>query len=57
MGNYSSSEFDNLHDLLTIFDDTPSDITRVLPDVFEWPKAVLYLLKALEVKAVELEGS
>ncbi|MCJ7658035.1 MAG: hypothetical protein MUO67_02680 [Anaerolineales bacterium] len=57
MGNYSSSEFDNLHDLLTIFDNTPSDITRVLPDVFEWPKAVLYLLKALEVKAVELEGS
>jgi len=57
MGNYSSPDSDNLHDLLIIFDDTLSDITQVLPDVFEWLKAVLYLLNAREGKAVELEGS
>jgi hypothetical protein len=34
MENYSSSHFDNLHDLKTALDDTASDIAQVLPDVF-----------------------
>jgi hypothetical protein len=57
MGNYSSTNFDNLHDLQAVLNDTASDIAQVLPDVNDWPDAVLYVLKALEVKAVELEGS
>jgi len=48
---------DNLHDLQAALDDTASDISQVLPDILDWPDAVLYLLKALEVKAMELEGS
>ena len=55
MGNYSSSDFDNLHDLKTVLDDTASDIAQVLPDINDWPDAIMYLLKALEFKAMELK--
>lgn len=34
MENYSSSNFDNLHDLQAVLDETASDIAQVLPDVF-----------------------
>ena len=55
MVNYSSSEFDNLHDLQAVLDDTASDIAQVLPDINDRPDAMMYLLKALEFKAMELK--
>ena len=55
MENYSSSDFDNLHDLKTVLDETASDTAQVLPDIDDWPDAVIYLLKALEFKAMELK--
>ena len=55
MGNYSSSDFDNLQDLKTVLDDTASDIAQVLPDISDWPDAIMYLMNALEFKAMELK--
>ena len=55
MENYSSSDFDNFRDLQTVLDDTASDIAQVLPDISDWPDAMMYLLKALEFKAMELK--
>ena len=46
---------DNLHDLQAVLDDTASDIAQVLPDIYDWPDAVLYFLKALVVKTMELD--
>jgi len=40
MGNHSSSNYDNLHDLQTVLDDTASDIAQVLPVVNDCPDAV-----------------
>ena len=55
MKNYSSSDFDNLTDLKGVLDDTASDIAQVLPDISDWPDAIMYLMKALEFKAMELK--
>ena len=55
MANYTSSDFDNLHDLQAVLEDTASDIAQVLPDISDWPDAMMYLLKALEFKAIELK--
>ena len=55
MKNYSSSDFDNLTDLKGVLEDTASDIAQVLPDISDWPDAVIYFLKALEIKAMELK--
>ena len=55
MGNYSSSDFDNFRDLQAVLDDTASDIAQVLPDISDWPDAIMYLMKALEFKAMELK--
>ena len=46
---------DNLRDLQTVLDDTASDIAQVLPDINDWPDAIMYLMKALEFKAMELK--
>jgi hypothetical protein len=35
MGNYSSSNFDNLHELKGILNNTASDIAQVLPDFYD----------------------
>lgn len=45
----------NFHDLPAVLDETASDIAQVLPDIHDWPDAVLYFLKALENKAMELD--
>jgi hypothetical protein len=45
----------NLHNVKTILCDTASDIAQVLPDINVRPDAVLYFLKALEVKAKDLD--
>jgi len=55
MENNSSSDSDNLTDLKVILDDTASDIAQVLPDINDWPDAIMYLMKALEFKAMELK--
>ena len=55
MENNSSSNLDNFRDLQTVLDDTASDIAQVLPDISDWPDAVIYFLKALEIKAMELD--
>ena len=55
MVNYSSSDFDNLNDLKAVLDDTASDIAQVLPEINDWPDAMMYLMKALEFKAMELK--
>ena len=55
MGNYSSSNLDNLNDLKAVLDETASDIAQVLPEIDDWPDAMMYLLKALEFKAMELK--
>ena len=54
MGNYSSTNFDHLNDLQAVLEDTTSDIVQELLDVNNWPDTVLYFLKTLEVKAIEL---
>ena len=55
MENYLSSNSDNLNDLKSVLDDTASDIAQVLPNINDWPDAIVYLLKALEFKAMELK--
>ena len=54
MENYSSSNSDNLNDLKAVLDDTASDIAQVLPDINDWPDAMMYLLKAFEFNPMEL---
>ena len=53
MGNYSSSDFDNLRDLQIVLEYTASDIAQVLPEINDWPDAVLYFLKTFEVKVMK----
>ena len=55
MVNYSSSDFDNFRDLKPVLDDTASDIAQVLPDISYWPAAIMYFMRALEFKAMELK--
>jgi hypothetical protein len=53
MGNYSSSEFANLRDLQIVLDNTTSDITQVLPDINDWPDALLHSLIVVHLKSIE----
>ena len=41
-----------LEELQDLLDDTADDIAQVLPEISEWRGAMVYLLKALEVKAM-----
>jgi hypothetical protein len=43
----------NLHELQYLLDDTADDLAQLLPDTDEWKGAIAYLLKALEVKAMD----
>ena len=45
----------NLHDLQFVLSETASDITQVLPNINDWPDVLFYFLKALEVKAKNLD--
>ena len=45
------------NDLQAVLDDSTSDISQMLPDDYDWPDAVLYFMKALEIKAMELDPS
>ena len=55
MGNYSSSNFDNLHYLHSVLDETATDIAQVQTDVVDWHRAVTYLLQILEVKLMDID--
>lgn len=48
---------DNLHDLQTVLDGSTPDIAQVLPEINDWPDAVIYYLKSLEDKAVGIEST
>jgi hypothetical protein len=45
----------NLRDFQSFLDDTASDIAQVLPDINDWSDGMMYLLKAIEFKAMEME--
>ena len=44
-----------IHELQVVLDDTAEDLAQVLPEVDNWGGALVYLLQALEVKAMDLD--
>ena len=45
-----------IEELQDLLDDTANDIAQVLPKISEWQGAMVYLLKALEVKAIDRDS-